>query len=174
MPGLRLVRAATDCTALPELELYSPRPTRSHCSLLQYVQKDDGMFSWTDTGLRLNGTNDAVLPKNKVSWIGYVLNVTSQKVCAAARASYSVSALRAIARLVTHPPRLADVPVFCSPPLSSTAPAASGWSPPTSTSRPSAVCRAATSGGTSWSSSCRQTAVRCVQGARCCAIRCCA
>ena len=38
-----------------------------------------GMFSWEDTGLRLNGTNDAVLPKNKVSWTGYVINVTSQK-----------------------------------------------------------------------------------------------
>ena len=37
------------------------------------------MFSWEDTGLRLNGTNDALLPKNKVSWTGYVINVTSQK-----------------------------------------------------------------------------------------------
>ena len=53
-------------------------PCQGYDCLLQYVQKDDGMFSWTDTGLRLNGTNDAVLPKNKKSWTGYVLNVTSQ------------------------------------------------------------------------------------------------
>ena len=56
----------------------SAAPCQGYDCLLQYVQKDDGMFSWTDTGLRLNGTNDALLPKNRVSWTGYVLNVTSQ------------------------------------------------------------------------------------------------
>ena len=41
----------------------SAAPCQGYDCLLQYVQKDDGMFSWTDTGLRLNGTNDALLPK---------------------------------------------------------------------------------------------------------------
>ena len=90
MPGLRLVsrdawRAAAALPALPLRRLLLSRahhstPPPLQPSLLQYVQKEDGMFSWTDTGIRLNGTNDAVLPKNKASWIGYVLNVTSQKV----------------------------------------------------------------------------------------------
>ena len=47
--------------------------------LKQYVDKDDGIFSWTDTGIRLNGTNGALLPANRKTWVGYVLNVTSQK-----------------------------------------------------------------------------------------------
>jgi len=47
--------------------------------LYNYVNKKDDSFTWEDTGLRLYGHNEAILPKNKVNWTGYVLNFTSQK-----------------------------------------------------------------------------------------------
>jgi PhoPQ-activated pathogenicity-related protein len=54
-------------------------PCQGYDCLEQYVNKDDGMFSWHDTGLRINGTSHNILPNNKITWTGYVLNVTSQK-----------------------------------------------------------------------------------------------
>ena len=43
------------------------------------MNKKDDSFKWEDTGMRLEGHNDAILPGKKVNWTGYILNFTSQK-----------------------------------------------------------------------------------------------
>jgi PhoPQ-activated pathogenicity-related protein len=54
-------------------------PCQGYDCLFNYVNKDDGAFEWHDTGRRLNGSSHNILPNNKITWTGYVLNFTSQK-----------------------------------------------------------------------------------------------
>jgi len=53
-----------------------------------YVNYDDGYYSWFDTGVTLSGIGPDI--SENASWVGYVLNVTSQKWMTDSDTSHSI------------------------------------------------------------------------------------